>query len=304
VAVVPERAASARFRIRAALSFSPLLMHRASRASIVCDWALSRPWTTLCICLAEGKGGLVSPSFALQFGDAEGDTIRLSSSSGDVELLVAAITPGQPESAIVLARAVYTRLWDDSLVTVGARGDARRIAPAEVAQAHSGRLGRRYRLRVLTSAGDDRSLSPGQVREAFSPAVRARIGDICSSFLSELATRLAACGCRAQAPVRNDEGRWSFTALVVFGIVMLEGVSIAPRWVLVLAVGLGLALSTFWVQVQFSGAVGVDARSSMFHGYSVIVGGAVTMLVCMIGALVPSMRAASTLSRSRVLRGE
>ena len=267
-------------------------------SSIVCDWALSRPVDNALHLLAEGKAVLVSPSFALQFGAREGDTIRLSSSSGDVELLIAAITPGQPESAIVLARGVYTRLWDDSLVTWVHVATHNGVAPAEVARRIREQLGRRYRLRVLTSAEMIDHFA-GQVREAFS-----------LQYVLELVTLfvvLVGVGDTLAAAVVARRRQFGMMRAVglhrsrLFSLVMLEGVSIALLG-LVLAVGLGLALSTFWVQVQFPALLGWTLEQ-YFPWRFVIAGGAVTMLVCMIGALVPSMRAAS-LSPVGVLRGE
>jgi formylmethanofuran dehydrogenase subunit D len=92
--------------------------------------------------VADGKAVLVSPAFSLQFGAKEGDVVRLNSSSGDVELLVAAITPGQPESAIVLSRDVYARLWDDSFVTWVHVATHKGVAPADVAQSIREQAGR------------------------------------------------------------------------------------------------------------------------------------------------------------------
>jgi ABC-type antimicrobial peptide transport system permease subunit len=71
---------------------------------------------------------------------------------------------------------------------------------------------------------------------------------------------------------------------------------------LLLAVGLGFALSTFWVQVQFPALLGWTLEQ-YFPMTFLIAGGIVTVLICMVGSLIPSIRAAS-LSPVAVLRGE
>jgi putative ABC transport system permease protein len=248
--------------------------------------------------VAEGKAILVSPSFSLQFGAREGDTIRLSSSSGDVELLIAAITPGQPESAIVLARNVYARHWDDSLVTWVHVATREGVAPGAVAQRIREGLGRKYRLRVLTSAEMIEHFA-GQVREAFSLQYVLEVVTLFVVLVGVGDTLAAAVVAR-----RRQFGMMRAVGLHrarLFGMVMLEGLSIGFLGLL-LAVGLGLALSTFWVQVQFPALLGWTLEQ-YFPWPFFIVGGAVTMVVCMIGSLIPSVRAAS-LSPVAVLRGE
>jgi putative ABC transport system permease protein len=267
-------------------------------SSVVCDWALSRPVEGALRLVAEGKAILVSPSFSLQFGAREGDTIRLSSSSGDVELLIAAITPGQPESAIVLARHVYARHWDDSLVTWVHVATREGVAPGEVAQRIREGLGRKYRLRVLTSAEMIEHFA-GQVREAFSLQYVLEVVTLFVVLVGVGDTLAAAVVAR-----RRQFGMMRAVGLHrarLFGMVMLEGLSIGFLGLL-LAVGLGLALSTFWVQVQFPALLGWTLEQ-YFPWPFFIVGGAVTMVVCMIGSLIPSVRAAS-LSPVAVLRGE
>jgi putative ABC transport system permease protein len=268
------------------------------KSSIVCDWALSRPIDGALRLVAEGKAALVSPAFSLQFGAKEGDSIHLSSSYGDVELRIAAITPGQPESAIVLARSVYARQWDDNLVTwVHVATDAG-VAPAAVARRLREELGRKYRLRVLTSAEMIDHFA-SQVREAFSLQYVLVVVTLFLVLVGVGDTLAAAVAAR-----RRQFGMMRAVGLHrvrLFSIVMLEGVSIGLLGLL-LAIALGAALSTFWVQVQFPALLGWTLEQH-FPLPFVIGGAVITMMVCVIGALIPSVRAAS-LSPVAALRGE
>ena len=267
-------------------------------SAIVCNWALSRPIDGALRLVADGKAVLVSPSFALQFGVKAGDTIRLNSASGDVELVVAAVAPGQPESAIVLVRSVYSRLWDDPLVLWIHVASAQGTPTADVAQRIREQLGRRYRLRVLTSAEMINHFAE-QVREAFSLQYVLEVVTLFLVLVGVGDTLAAAVVARRrQFGMMRAVG---FHRVQLFRMVMLEGLSIGLLGLL-LAIGLGLALGSFWVQVQFPALLGWTLEQ-YFPWTFVIVGGLVSMLICTVGAVVPSIRAAS-LSPVVVLRGE
>jgi putative ABC transport system permease protein len=139
----------------------------------------------------------------------------------------------------------------------------------------------------------------GQVREAFS-----------LQYVLELVTLfvvLVGVGDTLAAAVVARRRQFGMMRAVglhrisVFSIVMVEGISIALLG-LILAIGLGLALSIFWVHVQFPALLGWTLEQ-YFPWLFVAVGGAVTLLVCMVGALIPSVTAAS-MSPVAVLRGE
>jgi putative ABC transport system permease protein len=87
----------------------------------------------------------------------------------------------------------------------------------------------------------------------------------------------------------------------LFRLVMFEGVAIGV-FGLVLALGLGLSLGAFWVHVQFPALLGWTLEH--YIPVAFVVGTCVaTILLCMVGALLPSRRAASV-SPVSVLRGE
>ena len=268
------------------------------RGSTVCAWRLTRPIDGALDLVADGKAVVVSPSFALQFGAKERDHVRLSSSSGDVDLIIAAITPGQPESAIILARDVYVRLWDDPLITWAHVATTKEADPNVVADRIRRGLAGKYRLRVLSSAEMIQYFA-AQVREAFSLQ---HLLEIVTLFLVVVGVgdTLAA----AVATRRRQFGMMRAIGLHrtrLFRMVMLEGMAIGLLGVL-LAVGLGVALSTFWVQVQFPALLGWTLEQYVPLVF-VVAAGTVTVALCLVGALIPSIRAAS-LSPVVVLRGE
>jgi putative ABC transport system permease protein len=268
------------------------------RGSTVCNWRLHQPIDGALDLVADGKAVVVSPSFALQFGAKQGDSVRLNSSSGDIELVIAAITPGQPESAIILSRDVYLRLWDDPLITWAHVATSDGVSPGVVADRIRKGLAAKYRLRVLSSA-EMIEYFAAQVREAFSLQ---HLLEIVTLFLVVVGVgdTLAA----AVVARRRQFGMMRAIGLHrarLFRMVMLEGMAIGLLGVS-LAVGLGVALSTFWVQVQFPALLGWTLEQYVPLAF-VVVAGTVTVALCLVGAFIPSIRAAS-LSPVAVLRGE
>jgi putative ABC transport system permease protein len=159
-------------------------------------------------------------------------------------------------------------------------------------------LAGKYRLRVLSSAEMIQYFA-AQVREAFSLQ---HLLEIVTLFLVVVGVgdTLAA----AVATRRRQFGMMRAIGLHrtrLFRMVMLEGMAIGLLGVL-LAVGLGVALSTFWVQVQFPALLGWTLEQYVPLVF-VVAACTVTVVLCLVGALIPSIRAAS-LSPVVVLRGE
>lgn len=268
------------------------------RDASVCDWPLDDADEGAMLQVAEGRAVMVAPSVSRQFGVKRGDTVRLSSSSGDIELPVAAVTPGQPESAIVLARDLYARLWDDRLVTWVHVTTREGVGAEAVAERIRKELSPKYRLRVFSSAQMIDHFA-AQVREAFS-----------LQYLLEAVTLvlvLVGVGDTLAAAIMARRRQFGMMRAVglhrarLFSIVMLEGVAVGVLG-LVLAVGLGLALSTFWVRVQFPALLGWTLQLHVPMAF-VLATGVLTVILCMLASFIPSMRAAS-LSPVAVLRGE
>ncbi len=264
----------------------------------VCDWPISAEVENAMQSVGAGKAVLVSTSFAKQFGAEVGDTIRLDSPSGPLSLPIAAVTTGQPQSAVVIARELYKERWDDPLVSWVHVATRASESPTDVATLIRHRLGARYRLRVLTSAEMVDHFA-AQVREAFSlqylleavtlVLVLVGVGD---TLAAAVMSRRRYIGMMRAVGLHRDR---------LFRLVMLEGVAIGV-FGLLLALGLGLSLGAFWVYVQFPALLGWTLEH--YTPTAFIVGtSAATVLLCMLGALLPSARAA-LMSPVGVLRGE
>lgn len=271
---------------------------RCFKDTVVCNWPISSAVEGALELVAEGTAVMVSPAVVRQLRVQEGDRIQLQSPSGTTDLLIAAVTPGQPESAIVLSRELYARLWDDHLVTwVHVRATKRMDAGALASRIRS-ELGSLYRLRVYSSAQMIQHFA-GQVREAFG-----------LQYLLQTVTLvlvLVGVGDTLAAAVLSRRHQFGMMRAVglkrrqLFGLVMLEGVSVGLLGVL-LAAGLGMALSAFWVGIQFPSLLGWTLELHIPIGFSALIA-TLTVALCMMGALIPSVRAAVMLPIA-VLRSE
>ena len=159
-------------------------------------------------------------------------------------------------------------------------------------------FGETYRLRIQSSE-ELIEYFAGEVRRAFSSLyvmegiifllVLVGIGDTLAAGVVE---RTREFGMMRAVGVRRSR---------IFGIVMLEGMAIALLGVLV-AAGTGIALGVFWVEVQFPAALGwkLDLHFPTFFALGAV---ALTILLCLAGAVLPSGRAAR-LSIPEALRYE
>jgi putative ABC transport system permease protein len=264
----------------------------------VCNWPVVSGVVGAMAEVASGRAVMVSASFAKQFGLSVHDTVTVDSPSGPLSMPIAAVTTGQPQAAIVVAREWYKGKWDDPLVSWAHVATGGAASPEEVAERIRRELGAKYRLRVLTSREMVDHFA-GQVREAFSlqyvleavtlVLVLLGVGDTLAAAL--IARRRQLGMMRAVGLHRNR----------LFRLVMLEGVAIGV-FGLVLALGLGLSLGAFWVHVQFPALLGWTLEQYVPATFIVITCMAAVGL-CMAGALLPSLRAAR-LSPVAVLRGE
>ena len=80
------------------------------------------------------------------------------------------------------------------------------------------------------------------------------------------------------------------TRASVFATVTLEGLTLAMLG-LVLALATGLGLGVFWVDVEFPALLGWQLDLYVPTGF-IASAGAVTLLLCLLSALLPSLRAA------------
>ena len=159
-------------------------------------------------------------------------------------------------------------------------------------------LGPKYRLRVLDNAAMIDHFA-SQVRRAFSLQYVMEIVTLILVLLG-IGDTLAA----SVAAHTREIGMMRAVGLhrsSVFRIVVLEGAAVALLG-LSLAALLGMALSVFWVKVQFPALLGwgIDLHVPLLPIVATMV---ITVALCLAGALGPSLRAAY-LSVPAALRSE
>jgi putative ABC transport system permease protein len=237
--------------------------------------------------VADGQGALITGPLARQLHVRAGDELALPSPHGPQKLLVVAITRSDVASVLVMSRARYAAAWNDTMVTwlFVAAADGASVPQIQAAIARD--LGRSDRLLIRTRAEFVRYLAD-QARQAFSllyimeavvfVLVLIGIGDTLASSVFE---RIRELGMMRAVGLRRSD---------VVRMVVLEAAGIC-----VLGLGLALvaggALGIFWVEVQFPQLVGWALD---FHvpGMFMLGGAVLTLLLCLGGALFPSLRAA------------
>ena len=265
----------------------------------VCRWRLGAGASPDALArVTHGEAVLVSASFAHGHGTRPGDIVRLPSAAGPVAFEVAGVASGQPVNAVIMRRESYRNVWNDPMVTWVHVALERNADRAAVAAAIARTLGQKYRLQIR-SGPELVEYFAGQARQAFSMLylmegiifllVLIGIGDTLATSVIER-TRLLGM-MRAIGLHRSR----------LVGMVLLEGLAMGLLGA-VLAVGVGLTLGLFWVQVQFPAILGWRLD---LHFPSRFVIGAIglTLLLCILASFVPSLRAAR-LSVPAALRNE
>jgi putative ABC transport system permease protein len=265
----------------------------------VCDFPIDEGAPTGAVySVAEGKEVAVSGAFARLHGTHPGDSIELPTPGGSRVFTVAAITEGQPQSAVFMNRALYRATWNDDLVSWIWLAVADGQDPEQVSATIASSLGPKYRLRVLDNAAMIDHFA-SQVRRAFSLQYVMEVVTLILVLLG-IGDTLAA----SVAAHTREIGMMRAVGLhrsSVFRIVILEGAAVAMLG-LALAGLLGMGLSVFWVEVQFPALLGwgIDLHAPLFPIVATIV---ITVALCLAGAFGPALRAAY-LSVPAALRSE
>ena len=265
----------------------------------VCRWRLGAGASPDALArVTHGEAVLVSASFAHGHGTRPGDIVRLPSAAGPVAFEVAGVTSGQPVNAVIMRRESYRNVWNDPMVTWVHVALERNTDRAAVAAAIARTLGQKYRLQIR-SGPELVEYFAGQARQAFSMLylmegiifllVLIGIGDTLATSVIE---RTRVLGMMRAIGLHRSR---------LVGMVLLEGLAMGLLGA-VLAVGVGLTLGLFWVQVQFPAILGWRLD---LHFPSKFVIGAIglTLLLCILASFVPSLRAAR-LSVPAALRNE
>lgn len=271
----------------------------AFRDNRVCQWSLEPDALPGALAsVAIGESVIVSTSFAHVFGTNPGDRVRLHSPQGPQTFRVAGVTRSEPTNAVIMSRARYGSAWNDSLVTyvnirVDERADVQRVQ-AEIER----HLGEAYFLQIR-SADALIDHFAREARRAFSGLylmeaitfllVLIAIGD---TLATEVVEHTREFGMLRAVGLRRSQ---------LFRIVMLQGAAVGMLGLL-LAAGVGLVLGVFWVEVQFPAILGWRLDLHFPSAFALSAGG-LTLLLCLIGSLVPSYQA-SRLSVSQALRNE
>jgi len=248
--------------------------------------------------VARGQGCLVSTSFAQQHRSKVGDTVRLDSPRGTMELRIVGVTPGQPESAVIVARELYRDAWNDRLITFAHVSLAAGTSASDAGEAVTRALGEKHRLRVWTTA-ELVDYFGGQVRQAFSLTylmeavtfLLVSIG-IADTLATGIFERTRDLGVMRAIGVRRGS---------VATMVVLEGTTLGLFGTALAAVT-GVGLGAFWVYVQFPAILGWRLGFHFPFGFAAMAG-LVTVVLGAASSLLPALRVAR-LPVAEALRNE
>jgi putative ABC transport system permease protein len=254
----------------------------------VCRWVLDGGALPNALELvASGAGALVTESLARHLGLRPGDDLTLASPMGPQHLRVAAITRSDVAGVVVIDRSRLRQGWNDEMMTwlfVDVADESRVPAVRDAIARQFGATDRlliRSRLEFVQYLAD-------QAREAFSLLyimeavvfllVLIGIGDTLASSVLE---RMRELGMMRAVGLRRSS---------VIRMIVLEAVGICALGLLLALVG-GSALGILWVEVQFPLLVGWGLELHVPTTF-VVSGAALTVVLCLAGALLPALRAA------------
>jgi putative ABC transport system permease protein len=263
----------------------------------LCDFGVDGGESAIASLLRD-EGGIVSTSFAHQFGVRVGDDVTLESPTGPQRIRIVGLTRSEPTAAVFIDRAWYRRAWGDRTVTwihiaLDHASDAGRVA-ASIME----RFGKSEHLQVR----EGRRLVEffaSQAREGFKLVYPMQL-TVFLLVLIALSDALAA----SVLERTREIGVLRAVGLArrhVAAMVMLEGLAIGILG-LVLAALTGLGLGVFWVKVQFPALLGWQLDLHFPRRFA-LGAAALTLGMCMLASLVPSVRAAR-LPVSAALRDE
>jgi putative ABC transport system permease protein len=254
----------------------------------LCDWPLDGGALPKALALvASGDAVLASGVFARRAGTHPGDLVHLPSPSGTVSLRVAGITPAQVQNAIVMSREVYRRTWRDPLITYAHAALEPDSDPRSLELTINRELGIKHRV-LVRSSKELVDYWAAQARQAFS-----------TLYLMEAVTLLLlliGVGDTLAAGVLERPREFGMMRAVglrasqMFAMVMFEGAALACLG-LILAGVTGLALGMLWVNVQFPALLGWSLDLHVPWAFAAVTA-FLTLLLCLAGSLLPSLRAA------------
>ena len=239
--------------------------------------------------VARGNAAVVSANLSLNAGAQVGETIVLQTPTGPISLRVGGVTAAfeSPNGTILMSRDLYARLWQDRQINRVAVGAAPGVSVAAIRTAILRDLGRKYDLRILSSA-ELIDYYSHQVRRAFAP-LRVLAVMVLLVTLFGVADTLAAGvleRTREIGVVRAvGVGGRSVSRMVVTEGMLLGALGIG------LAVAGGMALAVLWIKGTMPFLLGwVLEFYAPYREVPMLL--VLTSLVCGAAALIPAARAA------------
>ncbi len=248
--------------------------------------------------VSSGQAALITQALAYRRGLRAGSTITLASPSGNVDMIVAAVSEVPIEPSVIIGRQLYRQVWNDktlTLIYVNAEEPAG-ISRLEASIAE--RIGSQHRLMIRTRR-EQIDYFVGQVRQAFGVQhvltivafllVSVALGD---AIASSVIDRTRLFGAMRAVGISQD---------MLFRVVLLESAVLSLLGFVVALLG-GIGLGVFWVEIQFPALVG---WAFQFHfPYAVAI--EIFIVGCGLSAIaswLPARRAAG-LSIPAALRSE
>ncbi len=237
--------------------------------------------------VASGKAALVSTSFARAYGIKPGDVLRLDSPNGILNVRVAGITTGSPESAVWMTRDLYKTRWHDNQIWTANVALTPTATYDAVANAVEQSLGTKYRLSIL---------STHKLIEYFAEEVRRGFA---LQYLLETVTLVMVAIAIGDALASGIFGRIREIGMMraiglqrsdLFRIIVVEGVAIVSIG-LMMATITGFLLGAFWVKIEFPALLGWDLDLHFPYAFAAAAGIA-TLCLGLVASLLPAWHAA------------
>jgi putative ABC transport system permease protein len=239
--------------------------------------------------VANGRAVVVSSNFAQNLNVDVGSTLVIETPQGALTRSIAGITRSflSPRGTMVLSRDVYREFWGDDQITHAFVLKQPGVDVAALRGAIEGRLGRRYRLRVL-SAMQLMDFFRAQVRRAFAPSYIV-IGLVLLVVMLGMADTLAA-GVMDRTQEIGMLRAVGVSQQSVRRMVMIEAL-VMGVFGLILGVTGGYVLGILWVKATFTYLLGWVLEAHIPYGQ--LVGVCIAaLIVCMAASLAPARRAA------------